>query len=132
MKKRFALILVLVLLGSLLPSALTQAEHADDFTFFLPWNADRQAEFFRLEGQLTGAGNPINEGELAAEAAFAGIMMRESCYTRMNFKRSWFMSKCQLDLLPTDHLDLAGARHVDPVPVPGKYVLPGAPGRKRR
>ena len=54
MKKRTALILVIALLGSLLPSALTQAAHSDAFTFFIPWEADRLAEFFRLENQFVG------------------------------------------------------------------------------
>jgi len=71
------------------------------------------------------AGEPLNEGQRIAESTLTAIMARESAYTRQQFKRSWFMSKCGLDLLPPEGLKLKDAKPADPAPVPGKYQLAG-------
>jgi predicted dehydrogenase len=70
-----------------------------------------------------GAG--LNEAERIAESTLCAIMARESAYARQQFKRSWFMTRCDLDLTPPDGLRLSDAMPVDPVPVPGIYKLPG-------
>ena len=70
-------------------------------------------------------GNPLNEGRRIAESTLCAIMGRESAYSRRQFKRSWFMSKCTLNLLPPDGLKLSDSKPVNPFPVPGVYKLPG-------
>ena len=45
-------------------------------------------------------GKPLNEGERIAGSTLCAIMGRESAYSRQQFKRSWFMNRCTLDLLP--------------------------------
>ena len=74
------------------------------------------------------SGNPLNEGKRVAESTLCAIMGRESAYSRQQFNRSWFMSRCTLDLLPPDNLKLK----VPPFAVPGKYELPGFVPRQRR
>jgi len=80
------------------------------------------------------SGNPLNEGRRIAESTLCAIMGRESAYSRQQFKRSWFMSRCTLDLLPPDDLKLSDSKPVPPFAVPGKYQLPGLAqtGRKKR
>jgi len=77
-------------------------------------------------------GNPLNEGQRVAESTLCAIMGRESAYSRRQFNRSWFMSKCTLNLLPPDGLKLSDSKPVAPFPVPGKYQLPGLVQGKRR
>lgn len=71
------------------------------------------------------AGSPLNEGQRIAESTLCAIMGRESAYSRQQFKRSWFMSKCTLDLLPPDDLKLSDSKPVPPFAIPGQYELPG-------
>ena len=71
------------------------------------------------------AGQPLNEAETVATSTLCAIMARESAYSREQFKRSWFENRCTLDLLPPEELKLSDAKPADPVPIPGKYVLPG-------
>jgi predicted dehydrogenase len=80
------------------------------------------------------SGNPLNEGKQIAESTLCAIMGRESAYSRQQFKRSWFMSRCTLDLIPPDDLKLSDSKPVPPFAVPGKYQLAGMPqtGRRRR
>ncbi len=59
-------------------------------------------------------------------------MGRESAYSRQQFKQSWFMSRCTLNLLPPDDLKLSDAKPVPPFAVPGKYQLPGFPQKNKR
>ncbi len=70
-------------------------------------------------------GKPLNEGKRIAESTLCAIMGRESAYARQQFKRSWFMNRCTLDLLPADDLKLSDAKAVPAVAVPGQYELPG-------
>jgi hypothetical protein len=81
------------------------------------------------------AGSPLNEGQRIAESTLCAIMGRESAYSRQQFRRSWFMSKCTLDLLPADDLKLSDSKPVPPFAIPGQYELPGfvpeARGRRR-
>ena len=80
------------------------------------------------------AGSPLNEGQQIADSTLTAIMARESAYTRMRFKRSWFVSKSTLNLLPPAGLKLSGTKRVDPVIVPGKYKVdasaPAETGKK--
>jgi predicted dehydrogenase len=80
------------------------------------------------------SGNPLNEGKRIAESTLCAIMGRESAYSRLQFKRSWFMSRCTLDLLPPDDLELSDSRELPPFAIPGKYQMPGwvQPRRGRR
>lgn len=78
------------------------------------------------------AGRPLNEGKRIAGSTLCAIMGRESAYSRQQFKQSWFMSRCTLDLLPPDDLKLSDSKPVPPFAVPGKYELPGFPQRNRR
>ena len=80
------------------------------------------------------SGNPLNEGKRIAESTLCAIMGRESAYSRQQFNRSWFMSRCTLDLLPPDDLKLSDSKPLPPFAVPGVYQLPGfvQSGRKRR
>jgi predicted dehydrogenase len=78
------------------------------------------------------SGNPLNEGKRIAESTLCAIMGRESAYSRQQFNRSWFMSRCTLDLLPPDDLQLSDSKPVPAFAVPGKYQLPGFVPRKRR
>jgi len=71
------------------------------------------------------SGNPLNEGQRIAESTLCAIMGRESAYSRRQFNRSWFMSKCTLNLLPPDDLKLSDSKRLDPFAVPGVYQLPG-------
>ena len=77
-------------------------------------------------------GKPLNEGRRVAESTLCAIMGRESAYSRRQFNRSWFMSKCTLNLLPPDGLKLSDSKPVAPFPVPGAYQLPGLVQGKRR
>jgi hypothetical protein len=78
----------------------------------------------------------LNEGRRIAESTLCAIMGRESAYSRQQFKRSWFTSRCTLSLLPPEGLTLSDSKPVDPVAVPGVYELPGLAqeeaGRKKR
>jgi len=71
------------------------------------------------------SGSPLNEGRQVAESTLCAIMARESAYSRQQFKTSWFMSKCTLDLVPPDGLKLNDSKPVPPFAVPGQYKLPG-------
>ncbi len=71
------------------------------------------------------SGNPLNEGRRIAESTLCAIMGRESAYSRQQFKRSWFMSRCTLDLLPPDGLKLSDSKPMAPFAVPGQYKLAG-------
>ena len=71
------------------------------------------------------SGNPLNEGQRIAESTLCAIMGRESAYSRQQFKRSWFMSRCTLDLLPPDGLKLSDSKPMAPFAVPGQYKLAG-------
>jgi len=80
-------------------------------------------------------GKPLNEGKRIADSTLCAIMGRESAYSRQQFKRSWFMSRCTLNLLPADDLKLSDARPVPAFAIPGQYQLPGwvpEEGRRRR
>lgn len=70
-------------------------------------------------------GKPLNEGKRIAESTLCAIMGRESAYSRQQFKRSWFLNRCTLDLLPPDDLKLSDSRPVPAVAIPGQYQLPG-------
>ncbi len=78
------------------------------------------------------SGNPLNEGQRIAESTLCAIMGRESAYSRQQLKRSWFMSRCTLDLLPPDDLKLSDSKPLPPFAVPGVYQLPGFVQSKRR
>jgi predicted dehydrogenase len=80
------------------------------------------------------SGNPLNEGKRIAGSTLCAIMGRESAYSRQQFKRSWFMSRCTLNLLPSDDLKLSDSKPLPPFPIPGKYQIPGwvQPQRGRR
>jgi hypothetical protein len=82
------------------------------------------------------SGNPLNEGQRIAESTLCAIMGRESAYSRQQFKTSWFMSKCTLDLIPPDDLKLSDSRPVPPFAIPGEYKLAGfddtAPARRKK
>ncbi|MHC4510828.1 MAG: Gfo/Idh/MocA family oxidoreductase [Planctomycetota bacterium] len=79
------------------------------------------------------AGEPLNEGQRIAESTLCAIMGRESAYSRQQFKRSWFMSRCTLNLLPPDDLKLSDSRSLEPFAIPGQYELPGlAPQRRQK
>jgi len=78
------------------------------------------------------SGEPLNEGKRIAESTLCAIMGRESAYSRQQFNRSWFMSRCTLDLLPPDDLQLSDSKPVPAFAVPGKYQLPGFVPRQRR
>ncbi|HEX42211.1 MAG TPA: Gfo/Idh/MocA family oxidoreductase [Phycisphaerales bacterium] len=71
------------------------------------------------------AGEPLNEGKRIAESTLCAVMGRESAYSRQQFKTSWFMSRCTLDLLPPDDLKLSDSKPVPDFAIPGKYQLPG-------
>jgi len=77
-------------------------------------------------------GNPLNEGRRIAESTLCAIMGRESAYSRQQFKRSWFMSRCTLNLLPPEGLKLSDSKPVPPFAIPGKYELPGIAEESRR
>jgi predicted dehydrogenase len=71
------------------------------------------------------SGKPLNEGRQVAESTLCAIMGRESAYSREQFKRSWFMSRCTLDLLPPADLKITDSKEVPAFAVPGKYKLAG-------
>jgi predicted dehydrogenase len=78
-------------------------------------------------------GRPLNEGKRIADSTLCAIMGRESAYSRQQFKRSWFLNRCTLDLLPPEGLQLSDARPVPAVAIPGEYQLPGfVPEGRRR
>jgi len=70
-------------------------------------------------------GKPLNEGKRIAESTLCAIMGRESAYQRQQFRRSWMLNRCTLDLLPSDDLKLSDARPVPAVAIPGQYFVPG-------
>ena len=76
-------------------------------------------------------GKPLNEGKRIAESTLCAIMGRESAYSRQQFKRSWFLNRCTLNLLPSDELKLSDAMPVPAVAIPGQYQLPGWVQEKR-
>ena len=82
------------------------------------------------------SGNPLNEGQRIAESTLCAIMGRESAYSRQQFKTSWFMSRCTLDLIPADDLKLSDSRPVPAFAIPGEYKLAGfgdtAPARRKK
>ena len=71
------------------------------------------------------SGTPLNEGRQVAESTLCAIMGRESAYSREQFKRAWFMSRCTLDLLPPAGLKITDAKEVPAFAIPGKYKLAG-------
>ncbi|MEN6334191.1 MAG: Gfo/Idh/MocA family oxidoreductase [Phycisphaerales bacterium] len=70
-------------------------------------------------------GKPLNEGKRIAESTLCAIMGRESAYQRQQFRRSWMLNRCTLNLLPGDELKLSDAMPVAPVAIPGQYFVPG-------
>jgi len=74
------------------------------------------------------AGSPLNEGKQIADSTLTAVMARESAYLRQQFKRSWFVSKATVNLLPPEGLRLGGARKVPGPVVPGKYSMGGLGG----
>jgi predicted dehydrogenase len=74
-------------------------------------------------------GEPLNEGVRVADSTQCAIMARESAYTMVQFKRSWFENKCTLNLLPSADLKMDTPKPVPPVAVPGQYELAGFPKR---
>jgi predicted dehydrogenase len=70
-------------------------------------------------------GKPLNEGKRVADSTLCAIMGRESAYSRQQFKRSWFLGRCTLDLRPSADLKLSDAKPVPDFAVPGKYQLAG-------
>jgi myo-inositol 2-dehydrogenase / D-chiro-inositol 1-dehydrogenase len=78
------------------------------------------------------SGKPLNEAKRVAESTLCAIMGRESAYSRQQFKRTWFMSKCTLDLLPADDLKLSDSKPLPPFAIPGQYQLPGFVQERRR
>jgi predicted dehydrogenase len=78
-------------------------------------------------------GRPLNEGKRIADSTLCAVMGRESAYSRQQFKRSWFLTRCTLDLRPPDDLQLSDAKPVPPFAIPGQYQLPGwVPEQRRR
>jgi predicted dehydrogenase len=77
-------------------------------------------------------GQPLNEGHRIADSTLCAVMGRESAYSRQQFKRSWFLGRCTLDLLPPDDLKLSDAKPVPPFAIPGQYRLPGWVQEQRR
>jgi predicted dehydrogenase len=76
-------------------------------------------------------GKPLNEGKQIAESTLCAIMGRESAYQRQQFRRSWFMSRCTLDLMPPEDMQLTDAKPVPPVAIPGQYFVPGWEQQRR-
>ena len=101
-----------------------------------PWHYDgpRPNPYVQEHTDLIASirkGQPLNEGKRIAESTLCAIMGRESAYSRMQFKRSYFESRSTLDLLPSDAMKLKDTRALDPVPVPGKHLLAGWPTQTR-
>ncbi len=71
------------------------------------------------------AGRPLNEGKRVADSTLCAIMGRESAYSRLQFKRAWFLGRCTLNLLPAEDLKLSDAKPVPAVAIPGQYQVPG-------
>jgi predicted dehydrogenase len=78
------------------------------------------------------SGKPLNEGKRIAESTLCAIMGRESAYSRMQFKRSYFESRSTLNLIPSDTMKLTDAKPLDPVPIPGQHMLAGWPTKSKR
>ncbi len=70
-------------------------------------------------------GKPLNEGKRIADSTLCAVMGRESAYSRQQFKRAWFLSRCTLDLVPPADLKLTDAKPVPAFAVPGQYQLAG-------
>jgi len=70
-------------------------------------------------------GKPLNEGKRIADSTLCAVMGRESAYSRQQFKRAWFLSRCTLDLVPPADLKLSDAKPVPAFAVPGVYQLAG-------
>ncbi|MBN1846502.1 MAG: Gfo/Idh/MocA family oxidoreductase [Sedimentisphaerales bacterium] len=68
---------------------------------------------------------PLNEGKRVAESTLCAIMGRESAYACRQFKRIWFLNRCELNLLPDEGLKLSDSRPVAAVAIPGQYQLAG-------
>lgn len=79
-------------------------------------------------------GSPLSEGKTVSESTLCAIMGRESAYSRQQFNRSWFMSRCTLNNLPPDDMKLSDSRPLEPFAIPGQYQMPGwvQPQRGRR
>jgi predicted dehydrogenase len=73
------------------------------------------------------AGAPVSDGQAAAESALTAVIGRESCYSRLQFKRSYFEAKCTQSLLPPQDLKF-GPMPVTPPAMPGPYVWEGFQG----
>lgn len=70
-------------------------------------------------------GKPLNEGKRIADSTLCAVMGRESAYSRQQFKRAWFLTRCTLDLVPPADLKLSDAKPVPAFAVPGVYQLAG-------
>ncbi len=75
--------------------------------------------------QSVRSGKPVNDVQTGTDATLCAVMARESAYSRQQFKRSWFISKSKLNLLPDEGLQLSSAKPIDPVAHPDKYELSG-------
>jgi len=69
----------------------------------------------------------LNEARQVTESTLTAVMARESCYSRQQLKREWFIQRCDLDLTPPAGLTMATPMPVAPVAVPGVYHLAGMP-----
>jgi predicted dehydrogenase len=82
-------------------------------------------------------GKPLNEGQRIADSTLCAVMGRESAYSRQQFRRTWFLGRCTLDLVPPADLKLSDSKPVPAFAVPGQYQLAGwvpeerAPGKAR-
>ena len=70
-------------------------------------------------------GKPLNEGKRIADSTLCAVMGRESAYSRQQFRRTWFTTRCTLNLVPPEDLKLGDGKPVPAFAVPGKYQLPG-------
>jgi predicted dehydrogenase len=64
-------------------------------------------------------GQPVNQGQILAEATMTGIIGRMSAYTGQPLKWKWAMEESKLDLSPRQELSFDKPFPVPPVQLPG-------------
>ena len=65
-------------------------------------------------------GEPVNQGQVLAEATMTGILGRESAYTGQPLTWKWAMEESKLDLTPNQELSFDKPFPIPPVRMPGQ------------
>lgn len=89
------------------------------------WKEDTNGDIPMYQAMYRGIveGNPVNMGEILANATMTGIMGRNAAYTSRALSWKWIMNGSKEDLTPPHKLSFDAPFPADPPPVPGVTPL---------